>query len=522
VGDILHEQKKHDAAERARDLAERKRRALAEAASRREHLLEGSDDDGGLEVIGGDKDMHVVAEEEAGERRAIKAKHIRPSEGRKRQLLLGRVRAADVGKGKGVIQTETAVGRLRIVESQSELNRMMAIRVQRTNREVTRRKEEEWTKRGGKTGVMQDTGLQVKDVLKAYAKKGLKAKEEGEEMDLDGEATGGSDEEWTPDMRGSASPSPDHKDNTDAQSEEEDHEIESEKRLLDDGKLTDADEEAADQAKMRPRAPRHSTTRPRAILDSDQEDDENENPHWSGRPHKNDLVLNSSAEENVNSTPVHQMPGIIHRGSMSSFDEPTEDENENDKENNTRLMYDKSEDKENKAVVRHSLGSLTRLPLSRVETLYSLDGTRRGLSTSPSGVRVAGDEIGGEQSRTPFKELLEDDDDPFISQPRTTFAARLQEASLSSPSITPEPLVFGGGNLGFSQSDNADENEPFGPQPSSKPKSPNQDNGGISPKPLTLLKSGSGPFSQFLSEDQVRFSRLGGPYRLIFCACPSG
>jgi mediator of replication checkpoint protein 1 len=145
------------------------------------------------------------------------------------------------------------------------------------------------------------------------------------------------------------------------------------------------------------------------------------------------------------------MPGMIHRGSLSSFDEPTEDEN--DKENNTQLMFDKSEDKENKAVVRHSPLPARHALGPRGGLLFGLEErTRRALSMSPSGVELSDDEHRraddeSDRPRSPLKELR-DEDDPFAFSP--SFTTRLQRPT-SSGLGSPLPVIGNRGTIGFSQ-----------------------------------------------------------------------
>jgi mediator of replication checkpoint protein 1 len=148
----------------------------------------------------------------------------------------------------------------------------------------------------------------------------------------------------------------------------------------------------------------------RRVIDSESEDEnENENAHPG--------VLAISREEG-------------YRRSTSSHELPTEDEY--DKENNVSLMYDRSEDKENNAVVRHS----TSIFDIRSGSPLLPDFTQ----SSSLNEKALLDEEPNLDRRRPLGELLSEESSiasPIIHTNFTqSFAAKLQQASPSSNTLT--------------------------------------------------------------------------------------
>lgn len=519
LGDLLAEDEK---TRKAKQLAEIKRRALAEQQARHQTYCNVDNDDDELVV---ESDMHAVAEEEAEERRVRQAKHIRPSEGRKRQLMLGGIGSSklpDKSLHKEMRPrwvTTNTLDRLRESArpafaggvkhrkeettaglSPAELNQLMVERVEKEKIELNRLKEEEWTRRGGKT--LRDPEAKLED-LAAILEKGREAAEkvaQKEDMDED-ESSDGSDEDWNPELRGSASPEP-----MEAASSNEDEGVLSEAEVAMNVRVdTEGDDsETDDKENSRPRPPRRSIVN-RAVLDSDEEDEiENVRP-LQGKPSGRILVPATSFVEET-TLPLSRMPSMTHRGSLSSFDEPTEDEN--DKENNTQLMFDKSEDKENKAVVRHS--PLTGRPAlsARVSPLFRPDeGTSRSWSDSPSGGGNNRGQLGDITSkpRKPLKELVDDDEDPFAFSPSmSSFASRLRrpDPSASQLSLSSPPPVLDGANP-FSQflGDENDEHAAFA-KSGLQPGFSEVFKSGLEPSLVPFDISRGGGFSQW-PEDQV-------------------
>lgn len=343
--------------------------------------------------------------------------------------------------------------------SQAELNQLLARKVQEGNQELTTRKEAEWVRRGGKIvnsapgGQTLGVAGSTSEALKAYAEKAMKAAvEKGAGVQADDEDD--SDEDWA-EMRGSASPSPQPEDLS-GQNDGGDNEDDADITMVDEADenlVSERDPE--DQENHQIRAPRRS----RAIVDSESEGENDENA----------IPMPSTM------LPPHMQ----HRGSLSSLEGCTEDEY--DKENNTSLIFDRSEDKENKAVVRHTVPPGRPLFGTRKSSLFDLeDGVSRGLSMSPGLENRSADADDEDEAndenvnvtvnkRKPMKLM---DEDVFASKPGSTFgspsfAARLQQASpvrtLSRsgglPALAPSPTLapfLGGGKgkgkaSGFSQ-----------------------------------------------------------------------
>ena len=507
MADLLAENERE---RKAKELVEYKLRLVAEQQARVSVNDQDSDDDLVIE-----NNMHVVVDEEAKERSIKKNKHVRPSEGRKRQLILGGISSSEIckhrkdahspaNKGRWDKLAESAISEFAVKSgkhgkeemrrlSKAELDRIMFEKAIIAGAEQDRLKREEWESRRGKSA-QSGTDMEAKAfTLDEIARKGQENAANTARMDDMNEDSEeeGADADWVPEERGSVTPEP-----QDLGSGEEDGEqqagSESETEVAE--VQTDNEEAGEETENFRhPKRPRRPAPQ-RAVLDSDEDDDtEHSNPLQKQPSTGRVLVPDTSLmEENI----ALRMPPMAHRGSLSSFDSPTEDEN--DKENNNQLMFDKGDDKENKAVVRHSPRT-GRRPGS----LFCLeDGMRRTLSMSPSAVNLnADDEY--DKPRRALKSLREDEDDPFSFSPSvTSFHARLQRPSLSSSSLEFPPPLFAQTQrpLDFSQSFEDEEDEHSAAITKS----------GLRPGFSNLFKSGSvaplepstGGFSQW-SEEQV-------------------
>ena len=407
-----------------------------------------SDDD---ELLIVKDDMHVVAREEAAQRRLDKAHgsptkdmarlrkinhpSVRPSVVSPRKLSkqelqeLAKPSFARTGKGP--------MGQL----TKKQLDHLMIMQHTEEQLKSIKQHEEEWVKGGGK--LSRDTGgdgtrTSLSQKLGAYAEQGLKVVEIGDEIG-DETSTDESDEDYNPDLRGSASPEP-----------------------------MDADEDDDEEILQVPQ--------PQA---GDDDDDEIVAPlrrNKSGQRHTRIVVGSDDEGEQA----VHRNLPRVQRDSASSMESQTEDEN--DKENSARLMYDRSEDKENKAVARHDRSSSETAFGPRPGSLGTEDGVRGMLSfasaadfndttSSPKG-----------DVRSPLKDISKDEDDLFLSSPsaNSPFAKRLlQSAAISPPRPSSSTLSLGSPPVlrsertsrinHFSLDSENDENDPSGfkpPQPS--------------------------------------------------------
>jgi len=205
--------------------------------------------------------------------------------------------------------------------------------VEKDNMRQIKRKEEMWKRLGGTieehkmSASMSDTmENQIRKRLDVWAKQAEMKEIETSNLDQIDDERGISD--WTPETRGSTSPV--HKD------EHTDYERmelgETNDDLLKDQNAQEAnsngdqsDDEESLVSETQVKFKRRHCAR---IVDSEQSDSE---------------------EYDVEDSSIRK-PQVEHY-LVSSSDDRTEDEN--DKENDTRLMFDRSEDKENKAVARH-------------------------------------------------------------------------------------------------------------------------------------------------------------------------
>lgn len=399
-----------------------KRRAL----EHRKHTAVDDDDDD-LEIV--QSNAKVAVKEEETHRRTL---HKRPSEGRKRQMQLAQInptkQAANIESP--VRKNEHGEGSLSIFQrggplDSKKLNQILAAEVQKNALLEMKKKAAEWQKYGGRTGGNPEGHAKgLTSVVQTLAERGLKAAEilsTGEvDMNMD-EDEDENDEDWDPALRGSASPEP-------GEENEEEDEGEDDQEADENNRNLNADTNAVD--------------------DFQPPDDEGSNI----RPIRR-MVIASDSEE------------------------------EDNKENDTDLMYDHSEDKENTAVVRHE--PLTLAPRS----LFS-SGVVSSPPLSPStqprlwGARSRSIDLDDDHTpnqRRPFKELISEE------SPRSTqilhsnltqsFTAKLQQASplpstfASAPKLKPffsAEESSSGGLGGFSQFSQTG-GDVFAPAPSLQP-----------------------------------------------------
>lgn len=379
--------------------------ALQHADTRKSVDNDSEDDD--LLIV--KDDMHSVAREEAAQRRLNKAygsptkdrtslqginhPSVRPATASPRKLSkqelqeLAKPSFARMGKG------------LKSQLSKMQLDQLMIMQHTEEQLKSIKRQEEEWVRRGGRlsrdTGG-DDTQTLLSQKLKAYAEQGLKAVELKDGV-RDEESADESDEEYTPDPQDF--PSPKSVEEVDMLGN-----IEVQQDLLPPGDDDDDNE---------PIALRH-------------------NKHGRRRP----LVVVGSDDESVQPVP-RNLPNV-QRDSTSSMESQTEDEN--DKENSANLMYDRSEDKENKAIVRHKLSSSELAFGSR---LGSLRGIEDGAQTS-QGTNFD-DTTGSPKGdvRSPLKDISKGEDDLFLSpSSKSPFTDRLLQRAGISPRTSPSTLVF--------------------------------------------------------------------------------
>ncbi|KAI6122780.1 hypothetical protein EV401DRAFT_1949860 [Pisolithus croceorrhizus] len=422
IGQIIRQEQEKPKAEELRQNLQAKKLALLKSRTGPSNITE--DDD--LEIV--KDDMHSVAREAAAKRRADKSQRS-PVKMKVLAMAMGCKRISkvhDSGSKSASLPTfseqqlkhfaKPVFARSNKADKEAlrkqELDRMMMQQHEREKLRLIKQREEEWIQKGGRVlreGESKDAQASLSQAVETYAHRALKGVEGAEATD-GGMGNSESDDDYTPSTRSSPGAEQVVEEGTDTDDDRGEHSTTTDQST----QLTDDEENVAPSR-------RKSGTRKsmRMILASDDEDSE--------RP----------AQSSTFVSVVGDQGGPQHRAFASSIGSQTEDENE--KENNTKLMFDRSEDKENKAVVRHS-PALTRPAQGlRVGPLFSHEGgTQRDSSvTSPADCDrvIASQEI----VRTPLKELSQEDDDPFLqpaSVPRHSFTERLLRSGPSTPPRT--------------------------------------------------------------------------------------
>jgi len=281
--------------------------------------------------------------------------------------------------------------------TRDELNTSLWTKVKGDICETIHKKEADYMKAGGRILITEGPAEASEKSLNVLVERGLKAAEARMAGTIENDSDNGDEEDdidsnWMPEDRGSASPEPETGGDQDADEVMADD-------VAGDVLIDDLD----DQENMNIR----SSHRRRAVFYSDDEDDEPK--HIVQHPSHNNVLPNKSLAVILESEDYMS----------ASADEPVE--NETDKENDTGLMFDYSEDKENKAVVRYAeLGPLGGSLSLRGETQRS----------SP-------DLEEGSDSRRPFQELVGGDSPQAMQLASTnltqTFASQLRRASSHLP-----------------------------------------------------------------------------------------
>ncbi|TDL29815.1 hypothetical protein BD410DRAFT_893045 [Rickenella mellea] len=334
---------------------------------------------------------------------------------------------------------------------------------------LVKSKDEEWVRIGGKDrsrlarsngGDTGTGGSSLEQILGTLADGAALKGKSADQGNADGE--GGDDEqsdtEWLPADRGSASPSPENGRSTVDSGDEEDADADAEDGDADDRSeddvsvlahtVTDTDD---DHQERRSRLRTHRQGR--QIVDSDSENDEMETEGLLSSSRI--LVPNTSFTE---ASPATMAQILSHRGSLSSMEEPSLDED--DKENDTRRMFDQGEDKENMAVPRHvPVGRPAGVPFGTQQrsASFALSGiAQSALTSSPENMEPA--EIG--RRRKPLQvDGNVDREDFLLSSPAILSSARnietLSDSDALARSPSPASVLFksslGESSGGFSQ-----------------------------------------------------------------------
>ncbi|KAG8218354.1 hypothetical protein J3R82DRAFT_3973 [Butyriboletus roseoflavus] len=394
-----------------------KQAALEYADNKKTRDIDSEDDD--LLIV--KDDMHAVAREEAAQRRLDKV-HGSPAKDitSLRKIKHPSVRPAvvsppklsnqelqELAKPSFVRTGKAARGQL----SKMQLDQLMIMQHTQEQLKSIKRQEDEWVKGGGK--LSRDTGddstqTSLSQRLGAYAEQALKAVTIGDAVGEEA-STDESDEDYTPDLRGSVSPEPMDTDEEDGEAGDT-----MEVSQVRQPPVDDDDDDIVAPLKRK----KSGRQNPRVVVGSDDEGEQ----------------------------PAHRILPTIQKDSASSMESQTEDEN--DKENSAKLMYDRSEDKENKAVVRHELSSSESAFGSRLGSLHGIeDGIPRSLSlASVTDFNDTTDSPKG-KVRSPLKDISKDEDDLFLSPPPPK--SRLTERLLRSEVISPPRTSTSTLGLGF-------------------------------------------------------------------------
>lgn len=390
---------------------------------------EGDDDD--------DDELQVLAPTKIDEQRKSAEKKM--SKGQRMLLTNAGIRNKPVvldphkSAKRGIVSTEETI----LKQGTSDPRVLITFLRQRVDKEsldIVKQKEEEWKRLGG--AIKEDQGNEpVDDAQLIQIQKGLEAWTKADRTSMVADAEDGGDEgeeddpDWSPEARGSMSPA----------SRRDEEAIDYEK--LEMGEVDDVGTPKADK-----KGEREET-------EANQSDDENEQvPVFKVKSKHRPLgrILDSdesdSGEYNDGNASLLK-PNDPHYAASSS-DDRTEDEN--DKENDTRLMFDRSEDKENKAVVRHQPLAGPSLSFRSV-----FDGeSDSDLSLSPPHVMVREldmDEGNGTQpssspneKRKPFGVISDASPASLQRQPSTLTQAFAEQLKHSSPARGPiSEDVFG-------------------------------------------------------------------------------
>ncbi|KAF8631123.1 hypothetical protein AX15_002470 [Amanita polypyramis BW_CC] len=229
--------------------------------------------------------------------------------------------------------------------TQAELSRMLVGQVTEHNKRLMAQKDEEWVKRGGRLRI-HPTG-DNRDALSTYLQKGLENSVMNSEaglLDEYEESCQGQPLEWNGD--GSETIDGDGRTNVHRTTEGD---LESDQEPVDD--------EMAEEAPRIKKRNRKNV----AVLDSESESEEHpmtssliKDPVFKfGHSSLGSLVGTDESDENSMPPPTLSFSSI-HRGYISSVDADDQSEDRSDKENNRKLMFDRSEDKENKVIVRYN------------------------------------------------------------------------------------------------------------------------------------------------------------------------
>jgi mediator of replication checkpoint protein 1 len=397
------------AARKREDIQALKQRALVE---KQNAPLVSEDEDDDLVILPSPKKGTTRLDEEY--HRSTRKE--RPSEGRKVQLNFAGMNLSMQKSGAAprlgpLNNVGSSTSRRKSGITRDELNTSLWTKVKGDIRETIQKREADYMKAGGRILITESPAEVSEKSLNMLVERGLKAAAAriagAIEDDSDNEHEDDDDDSnWMPEDRGSVSPEP-----------EPDEDQDADEVMADDVGGDVLIDDLDDQENINIR----SSHRRRTVFDSDDDVDE-------AKP-----IVQHPSHNNV--LPDKSFPVILESEDYMSASADERAENETDKENDTGLMFDYSEDKENKAVVRHAeLGPLGGSLSLRGETQRS----------SPMSSPDLGEAL---DSRRPFQELVGGDSPQVMQLASTnltqTFALQLRRASshLSTNSSTLIPAA---------------------------------------------------------------------------------
>ncbi|KAF8640069.1 hypothetical protein AX17_001310 [Amanita inopinata Kibby_2008] len=390
-----------------------------------------------LDIIGGDASH--------SSNMASPVKRSRPLKNRGQQLLNGRVVSskseyvtadASVLRGPKTKNVGNAA-RAEALLSQNQLSKMLAGKVQEQNKILMRQKEEEWLKRGGQ---LKNPPLEEeREDFQVYVQRGL----QNSLKQIDVEMVDGDDSQDEAELQVDAK--------SDNHSEDAAGDAGASYREVDEDEDQEGHELDVDESVERPKT-RMRSRHILAVLDSDSDSEEPARPSGGGLPSFNfgrstlGSLLTPDENDESSSLTKERSSSTEHRGSVSSLEDQSEDRS--DKENNYRLMFDRSEDKENKAVIRHVDRTSTTVTLdTRQTSLFDEENyVVQGSSTSPGPrPRTEGVDEGDVESdkKQPLSALIEDN----FSTPRPD----AQQNGPFTERLSHTPLTLEKRKRGFSQ-----------------------------------------------------------------------
>lgn len=300
------------------------------------------------------------------------------------------------------------------------------------SQDLRKQKEEEWLSRGGRLkSNVEELQVGEETELDRSLKQFLEAKPDSASAEIeDNDDEDEEDEDWVQE-RGSASPKSQTGGNEDSDVEQQVGEDEDS-----DNETEAADETDNEEPNIAVRSKVSKTSR---VVNSDSEEDPDGSDKENALLRPARVLVPDTSGIVVSHPPMRKEPSVLSlRGS------PIDEE---DKENNSRLMYDEDADKENIAVPRHIPLGRPALGVRHGSGLFGLsEGFQRSLSVSSG--EDTGVDSGIQKMGVPV--LSDDPDDPF-ALPAHLQASSSRQMLTKTPSPQPLQPAFGDSSASYSQ-----------------------------------------------------------------------